>query len=90
MAAKKSGSGGSGKKVTISGGKGKPPVTFQAGGLHKSLGVPEGQTIPAAKMAAAAAGDYGPEAKAQAALAQGMLAAGRKTAAKNRSKKSGK
>ena len=78
------------KTTTIKGGKGKAPVTFEQGGLHKSLGVPQGETIPAAKMAAAAAGDYGPKAKAQAALAQGMLAAGRKTAAKNRSKKGGK
>ena len=73
-----------GKKTTIKGAAGKAPVTFQKGGLHKSLGVPADQTIPAAKMAAAKAGDYGPKAKAQAVLATGMLAAGRKTAAKNR------
>jgi len=75
---------GGGKTTTIKGAKGKPAVSFQKGGLHRSLGVPQGQKIPAAKMAAAARGDYGPKAKAQAALAQGMLAAGRKTAAKNR------
>ena len=73
-----------GKKTTIKGGKGKAPVSFQPGGLHKSLGVPEGQTIPPAKMAAAKRGDYGPKAQSQANLATGMLAAGRKTAAKNR------
>ena len=90
MAAKKSGSG-SGKKVTISGGgKGKAPVQFTKGGLHKSLGVPEGQTIPAAKMAAAKAGKYGPLAAKQANMATGLLAAGQKTAAKNRGKKGGK
>lgn len=77
----------SGKKVTIGGGKGKQPVTFQKGGLHQSLGVPKGQKIPAAKMAAAKAGNYGPRAQAQANLATGMLAAGRKTAAGNRSRK---
>lgn len=99
MATKKSGSGtarsaakakpaASGKTTTIKS-PGKAPVSFKEGGLHRSLGVPEGQTIPPAKMAAAAAGDYGPKAKAQAALAQGMLAAGRKTAARNRGKKSG-
>jgi hypothetical protein len=77
-----------GKKVTIKGGKGKAPVSFQAGGLHKSLGVPAGETIPAAKIAAAKAGKYGPLAAKQANMATGMLAAGRKTAAKNR--KSGK
>jgi hypothetical protein len=73
-----------GKKVTISGGKGKPPVSFEPGGLHQSLGVPEGENIPAAKMAAAKAGKFGPAAQKQANLATGLLAAGRKTAAKNR------
>ena len=79
--------GGKGK-TTISGGKkGQKPVTFQKGGLHRSLGVPPGQTIPASKRAAAKAGCYGPKAKAQASFATGMLAAGRKTAAKNTRKK---
>lgn len=76
----------SGGKTTIKGGKGKKPDTFQKGGLHQSLGVPQGQTIPAAKMAAAKAGKFGPKAQAQANMATGMLAAGRKTAAKNRGK----
>lgn len=77
----------SAKTVTIKGGgKGKPPVKFKAGGLHESVGVPQGQNIPAAKMAAAKAGKFGPKAQAQANLATGMLAAGRKTAAKNRKK----
>jgi len=76
-----------GKKTTIKGAPGKKDVSFQPGGLHKSLGVPEGQTIPAAKMAAAKAGKYGPLAAKQANLATGMLAAGRKTAAKNSRKK---
>lgn len=84
MTAKKSGS--SGKKVTISGGKGKAPVQFTKGGLHKSLGVPAGETIPAAKMAAAKAGKFGPTAAKQANMATGLLAAGQKTAAKNRKK----
>lgn len=79
----------SGKTVTVKGGgKGRKPVSFQAGGLHQSLGVPQGQNIPPVKMAAAKRGDYGPKAKAQAGMATGMLAAGRRTAAKNR-KKSG-
>ena len=48
--------GGKGK-TTISGGKkGQKPVTFQKGGLHRSLGVPQGEKIPASKMAAAKAG----------------------------------
>lgn len=45
-------------------------ITFKKGGLHQSLGVPEGQPIPAAKMAAAKAGKYGSKAKRQAELAQ--------------------
>lgn len=77
---------GSGGKQTIKGGGGKKKVTFQKGGLHDSLGVPQGEKIPAAKMAAAKAGKFGPKAKAQANMATGMLAAGRKTAAKNRKK----
>lgn len=81
MAGKKSG------KQTISS-PGKKPVTFEKGGLHKSLGVPEGQKIPPGKMADAAAGKFGPKAEKQANLAKGMLAAGRKTAAKNRKGKS--
>ena len=72
------------KKVTIKGGKGKKPVSFAKGGLHRSVGVPQGQKIPAAKMAAAKAGKYGAKAKKQANFATGMLAAGRKTAARNR------
>lgn len=87
MAASKSGGsagGGGGKKKTTINAPGKKAVSFTPGGLHKSLGVPQGQPIPAAKMAAAKAGDYGPKAKAQANLAAGMLAAGRQTAAKNR------
>lgn len=90
MAAAKGGSArgrGAGKKTTTIRSGGKAPVTFQKGGLHQSLGVPQGQKIPAAKMAAAKAGRYGPKAQSQANLATGMLAAGRKTAAKNRSKK---
>lgn len=68
------------KKVTIKGGKGQKPVTFAKGGLHRSLGVPQGQKIPASKMAAAKAGRYGPKAQKQAQFASGMLAAGRRTA----------
>ncbi|HLK78601.1 MAG TPA: hypothetical protein VKU77_33745 [Streptosporangiaceae bacterium] len=75
---------GSGKTVIRA--TGRKPVAFRPGGLHESLGVPQGESIPAAKMAAAKAGKYGPKARAQAALATGMLAAGRKTAARNRKK----
>jgi hypothetical protein len=74
------------KKQTISGAKGQKPVTFQKGGLHESLDVPAGKPIPKAKVAKAAAGDYGPKAQKQAVMAKGMLAAGQKTAAKNKRK----
>lgn len=74
------------KKTTIRG-KGKP-VTFVRGGLHRSVGVPQGERIPAAKMAAAKAGRFGPLAQKRASFAAGMLAAGRKTAAKNRKRAS--
>ena len=73
------------KKVTITG-NGKKPLSFTPGALHRSLGVPAGQKIPPAKMAAAARGDYGPKAQRQARFAQDVLAAGRKTAARNRGK----
>jgi hypothetical protein len=63
---------------------GKAPVKFKKGGLHESVGVPQGEKIPAAKMAAAKAGKFGPKAAKQANFAQGMLKAGRKTAAKGR------
>lgn len=76
------------KKTTIRK-AGSKPVSFRAGGLHQSTGTPAGQKIPAAKMAAAKSGKLGPLAKKQANLATGMLAAGRKTAASNRSKKKG-
>lgn len=92
MAAAKGKSGGGRKaapKRTTIKAPGKKPVSFKPGGLHRSLGVPQGEKIPAAKMASAKAGNYGPKAAAQANLATGMLAAGRKTAAKNRSRKSG-
>jgi hypothetical protein len=76
------------KTVTISGKKGQKPVTFKKGGLHSSLGVPQGQKIPASKMAAAKSGAYGPKAQKQANFATGMLAAGRRTA-KKRKKRGG-
>ena len=45
--------------------KGQSPISFHEGGEHASLGVPQGQPIPAAKHAAAAAGKYGPKAEKQ-------------------------
>jgi hypothetical protein len=52
---------------------------FKKGALHSQLGVPQGEKIPASKMAAAKAGKYGPLAAKRASFAQGMLAAGRAT-----------
>lgn len=65
---------------------GEKPITFEKGGLHRSLGVPQGEKIPAKKVAAAAKGEYGPKAQKQAQFAQGVLKQGRKTAAKGRGK----
>lgn len=60
------------KKQTIKT-PGKKPISFKPGGLHASVGVPAGQKIPAAKMQAALAGDYGPKAAAQARFAKNVL-----------------
>lgn len=45
-------------------------ISFQKGGLHESLNVPQGEPIPAAKLRAALAGKYGSKAKRQAELAR--------------------
>jgi hypothetical protein len=74
------------KKTTTMKADGKKPITFEKGGLHRSLGVPQDQPIPAKKVAAAARGDFGPKAQKQANFAQNVLKQGRKTAAKNRGK----
>ena len=70
--------------------KGKKTITMNKGGLHRSLGVPEGQKIPAKLMAEAKAGKHGPKAKKQANAATGLLKKGRQTAMKNRRKKRAK
>lgn len=68
------------KTVTIHK-KGQSPLKFKGGALHKQLGVPSGEKIPASKKTAALRGDYGPLAKKRAIFAfKGALAAGRKTA----------
>ena len=64
--------------------RGKDPVSFKAGGLHESTHTPADEPIPASKMRAAKAGRYGEKAVKQANMASGMLAKGRRTAAKNR------
>lgn len=62
-----------GAKVTLKAKPGQKKITFKKGGLHKSLGVPQGQKIPAGKLAAAMAGKYGPLAKRQAMLFHNVL-----------------
>jgi len=73
------------KTITIKK-KGKKPIKFKEGGLHRTTNTPAGQKIPLSKMRAAKAGRYGKLGKMQANMATGLLAAGRKTAAKNRRK----
>lgn len=73
MGKKKSPSQKVGSKQTIpAGGKGQSPITFKKGGLHQSLGVPQGQPIPQSKLNAALKGSYGPKAQKQAQLAKGL------------------
>lgn len=64
--------------------KGQSPVKFKEGALHRQLGVPEGEKIPASKMSAAKKGEYGKLAQKRANFATGMLAKGRRTAAKGK------
>lgn len=78
-----------GQKQTIKA-PGKAPISFKKGGLHTSLGVPQGKPIPKAKVDAAAAGKFGPKAQKQANFAKNVLAKGQKTAAKGRSGGKGK
>ena len=75
-----------GKTVAVGGTQviraaGKKPIAFKKGALHKALGVPQGENIPASKKAAALAGRYGPKVKRMAVFAyKGALAKGRQTA----------
>jgi hypothetical protein len=77
MPAKSGGRSGSGRKPatqTIKPKKaGQKAITFKPGGLHESLGVPQGQPIPAAKLQSALAGNYGPKAAEQARFAKNVL-----------------
>jgi len=61
-----------GKKQVIKS-PGKKPISFKPGGLHQSLGVPQGKPIPPAKMRDALAGKNGPKAKQQAQFAKNVL-----------------
>lgn len=77
------------KTVTIKK-KGKKPIKFAEGGLHRTTNTPAGEKIPPSKMSAAKAGRYGTKGKKQANMATGLLAKGRATAAKNRRRKATK
>ena len=46
--------------------------TMHKGGLHETTHTPQGQKIPAAKMAAAAAGRFGSKGRKQAQAAKNM------------------
>lgn len=52
---------------------GHKAIHFKKGGLHKSLGVPMGEPIPASKLAKAKSGNAGPKAKKQALFAANVL-----------------
>ncbi len=52
---------------------GQKPITFQKGGLHATTGTPPGEKIPAAKIAAALAGKYGPRGKQQGLFMKNVL-----------------
>lgn len=52
---------------------GKKPITFHKGGLHESLGVKQGEKIPASKISAALSGKEGTKAKMQALFMKNVL-----------------
>jgi hypothetical protein len=61
--------------------KGKKPMYFEKGALHKALGVPMNKPIPEGKKKDALAGKYGKKVQKQARYAfRGALAKGRETA----------
>ena len=62
-----------GAKITLKAKPGQKKITFKAGGLHQSLGVPIGQKIPPSKMAAALNGRHGSMAKKQALFMHNVL-----------------
>ena len=73
------------KKTLTLKARGKKPVTFRKGALHRALGVPEGKPIPPGKKKAALEGRYGPRVKKMAVAAfKGILKKGRQTASKNK------
>lgn len=59
--------------ATVKGSKGQKPIHFTPGGLHRSTHTPAGKPIPAAKMAKAMSGGYGPKAQKQAMFKKNVL-----------------
>lgn len=53
--------------------KGKKPIVFNEGGLHRSTGTPAGKPIPPGKMRSAASGALGPKAQKQALFKKNVL-----------------
>jgi hypothetical protein len=53
--------------------KGKKPIVFEEGGMHKTLGIPKGKPIPKSKMKAAASGKLGVKAKKEALFKENVL-----------------
>lgn len=63
-----------GQKVTIKPRKkGQKKLTYVKGGLHESLGLPQGTKIPKVAIDRAIAGHYGPKAKKQAMMARNVF-----------------
>ncbi len=60
-------------KIKIIHKAGKKAIKFHEGGLHESTNTPSGDKIPASKVAAAKAGEYGAKAKKQVAFMQNVL-----------------
>lgn len=76
-----------GETVTIKA-KGKKPLKFEKGALHRALNVPMDKPIPPSKKRAALEGKYGKEVKKMAVFAfKGALKKGRETAAAHRRKR---
>lgn len=58
---------------TIKGKDGEKPIAFTKGGLHSTTSTPPDEKIPASKIAAALAGNYGRKGKAQALFMKNVL-----------------
>ena len=64
-------------KVRIKAKDGHKAITFQKGGLHATTHTAPGDKIPASKVAAAAAGKYGPKGVKQALFMRNVLTGGK-------------